>query len=54
MRVVIDVRAEDLPAHTGEEFTEWIQYQVGMRASMSMGNPLVDYDLQCYSCDIEA
>lgn len=32
---------------TDDEFTEWLEFNLHVRASMSGKNPLADYDLEC-------
>lgn len=44
--VVLSIDERKLPAHTREEFEEWLRFNVGDRSEMQNANPLVDTDLQ--------
>jgi len=38
--VVISIDRETLPAHTDEQFEEWVRFEVGDRGDLSVDNPL--------------
>jgi len=44
--VVMSIDRDKLPAHTNEQFEEWVMFQVGQRGSVSMENPLHDLDME--------
>jgi len=37
---------------TDDQVQEWVEYKTGYRGSMSMDNPLVDYDLTTNSLTV--
>lgn len=37
---------------TDEQFREWVEYCTGSTASISISNPLHEYDMQAYLVDI--
>lgn len=43
--VTFTIDRDELPAHTDEQFEEWIKYAIGSRGGISMENPLHDQDL---------
>lgn len=43
--IVISVDETTLPAHSPDEFEEWIRFSVGDTGAISIHNPLSDIDL---------
>jgi len=43
---VISIDRSKLPEHTTAQFEEWLKYRVGDTASISMENPLHDFDME--------
>lgn len=43
--VVISIDRETLPAHTDEQFEEWVKFQVGHFGGIDINNPLADMDM---------
>ena len=44
--VVISIDERKLPAHTREEFEEWLRFSVKDRSEIKNANPLIDIDFQ--------
>lgn len=44
--IVISIDRSKLPAHTMEQFAEWVRFCVGEIGSISMENPLHDIDME--------
>ena len=44
--VVLSIDERKLPAHTRDEFEEWVRFCVGDRSDIQNANPLSDLDLQ--------
>lgn len=51
--VTIEVDRDDLPAHTDEQFEEWVKFCVGHRANIENDNPLNDQDLDAWVINVE-
>ena len=43
--IVIDVDRGYLPAHTEEEFVEWVKYSVGDTGTIPITNPLSEVEM---------
>jgi len=44
--IVISVDRENLPAHTDQEFEEFVRFQVGDRGAISLSNPLNNISME--------
>jgi len=44
--IVISVDREKLPAHTDQEFEEFVRFQFGDRGGISASNPLNNMDME--------
>ena len=43
--IFFDIDEKQLPAHTAEQFNEWVAFKVGARHDIEDSNPLADLDL---------
>jgi len=43
--VIISVDREKIPAHTDEQFEDWIKYEVWQISHIRTDNPLCDIDI---------
>lgn len=50
--VLIDIDRTKLPAHTDEQFEEWVRYNIGQLGGIKSNNPLSTLDMEAMVMDI--